>query len=104
MVGFVVCLDLPQTQVFLSVIPLWSAPAFFFLLVFALIDKTDEFQLLFFILQVRGMQFISDGFLQVSWHVVQLHTQLYQQIKHTMVDRGHPPRELFSIAVKKSHV
>jgi len=55
----------------IAAFPLFSLPAYFFLIIFFIIDKTDEFQLLFFILQVRGMQFLSDGFLQVYLRYVQ---------------------------------
>lgn len=55
------------SEAIIAAFPLFSLPAYFFLIIFFIIDKTDEFQLLFFILQVRGMQFLSDGFLQVAW-------------------------------------
>ena len=54
-------------EVILSILPFMSIPAYFFLVLFLLIDKSDEFQLLFFILQVRGFQFVSDGLINVSW-------------------------------------
>ena len=54
-------------EAIIAAFPLFSLPAYLFLIIFFIIDKTDEFQLLFFILQVRGMQFLSDGFLQVAW-------------------------------------
>eukprot|EP00439_Symbiodinium_sp_Y106_P041802 s1487_g5.t1 len=49
--------------VLLTVIPMFSVAGFIFPFIFLLIDKTDEFQLLFFIVQVKGVQFLSHGIL-----------------------------------------
>ena len=56
------------SEVIVSILPFMSIPAYFFAVCFLLIDKTDEYQLLFFILQIRGFQFVSDGLINVSWH------------------------------------
>ena len=55
------------SEVIVSILPFMSIPAYFFAVCFLLIDKTDEYQLLFFILQIRGFQFVSDGLINVSW-------------------------------------
>ncbi|CAJ1362617.1 unnamed protein product [Effrenium voratum] len=57
---------------FIALCPLFSIAPYMFLLIFLVIDKSDEFQLLFFILQVRGMQFPSDGMLAVYIRFVEL--------------------------------
>jgi hypothetical protein len=62
--------DFVVSEVIVSILPFMSIPAYFFAVCFLLIDKTDEFQLLFFILQIRGFQFVSDGLINVSWHMV----------------------------------
>mmetsp|Transcript_56847 Transcript_56847/g.132935 ORF Transcript_56847/g.132935 Transcript_56847/m.132935 type:complete len:432 (+) Transcript_56847:51-1346(+) len=51
--------------VLIAVLPLFSATHYMFFLIWLLIDKTDEFQLLFYIVQVRGFTFVSNGILQV---------------------------------------
>ncbi|OLQ05298.1 hypothetical protein AK812_SmicGene11550 [Symbiodinium microadriaticum] len=51
--------------VLLTVIPMFSVAGYIFPFIFLLIDKTDEFQLLFFIVQVKGIQFLSQGILGV---------------------------------------
>eukprot|EP00435_Cladocopium_sp_Y103_P014525 s1050_g3.t1 len=60
--------------VIISVLPFMSIPAYFFAVLFLLIDKTDEFQLLFFILQIRGFQFVSDGVINVYFRYFQSFT------------------------------
>jgi len=60
--------------VILSVLPFMSIPAYFFTVLFLLIDKTDEFQLLLFILQSRGFQFVADGLINVYFRYFQSFT------------------------------
>eukprot|EP00440_Ansanella_granifera_P028639 gb/GFBE01031112.1/.p1 GENE.gb/GFBE01031112.1/~~gb/GFBE01031112.1/.p1 ORF type:complete len:522 (+),score=89.25 gb/GFBE01031112.1/:1-1566(+) len=48
----------------ISLVPAYGVSPAIFLFLFLIIDKTDEFQLLCFILQFKGMQFITQGFLR----------------------------------------
>lgn len=50
----VLCLLLPLT-------PVWGVTPVWFLFIFLIIDKTDEFQLVQFILSFKGMAFLSQG-------------------------------------------
>lgn len=45
----------------ISLIPIWGLSAAIFLLIFILIDKSDEYQLVSFILQFKGVQFLTQG-------------------------------------------
>lgn len=63
-------------SVIVSILPFMSIPAYFFAVCFLLIDKTDEFQLLFFILQIRGFQFVSDGLINVYFRYFQSFTSM----------------------------
>ncbi|CAK9088340.1 Uncharacterized protein SCF082_LOCUS41716 [Durusdinium trenchii] len=56
----------------IALFPLFSIAPYMFFLIFFMIDKTDEFQMLFFIVQVRGMQFPSDGLLAVYIRYIEL--------------------------------
>ncbi|CAK9038066.1 Hypothetical protein SCF082_LOCUS22441 [Durusdinium trenchii] len=48
----------------ISLVPAYGVSPCVFLVIFLLIDKTDEFQLVSFILQFKGFQFLTQGFLR----------------------------------------
>jgi hypothetical protein len=48
----------------ITLIPVYGTSSFMFLLIFLLIDKSDEFQLINFILSFKGMQFLTMGIIR----------------------------------------
>jgi len=48
-----------------SLIPISGVCQFFYLFVFLIIDKRDEYQLIFFILDFKGTQYLSHGFIRM---------------------------------------
>eukprot|EP00929_Paragymnodinium_shiwhaense_P047572 TRINITY_DN24121_c0_g1_i2.p1 TRINITY_DN24121_c0_g1~~TRINITY_DN24121_c0_g1_i2.p1 ORF type:complete len:468 (-),score=97.22 TRINITY_DN24121_c0_g1_i2:197-1600(-) len=49
----------------ISIIPFWGVSPMFFFFIFLVIDRSDTYQLLSYILQFKGTQFISVGILRV---------------------------------------
>jgi hypothetical protein len=51
--------------IILQAIPYFAVGVFFFLLDFLMIDKSDEFQLIFFITRFKSMFFLSYGIIKM---------------------------------------